>query len=93
MNKKTFTFIVTSNRQGRSKHITISHAWVKAAAALGFIGVVLLGSVIVDYFGLMLAWTEMKDLRVEKDHLKQKFEVVENKIEYLENRLERVKKF
>lgn len=93
MEKKTFTFLIVSNRKGTTKRITLSSAWLKSAAALFTIAVVISAACAVDYVGLLAQSIENRRLRVENDQLKQQFQVVEGKLNALESSLERVKGF
>lgn len=93
MDKKTFTFLVISNRRGETKNLTVSAAWLKAGAVLGAIFLVLACASIVDYVGLLLEASENKRLMAENLNLKRQFEVIESKVNSLETSLERVKNF
>lgn len=91
MNRKTFTFLVVSNRRGQTHSLSISAAWLKA---LGFFSAILLVVIVAasfDYVGLLLEVSETKRLRAENLLLRQQFEVVEGKLGSLEDNLERVK--
>lgn len=91
MNSKNFTFLITSNRKGATRSITVSSAWIKASGALAVIFFVLIGAASVDYVGLLLQEGENKRLRAENAQLTQQFQVVESKLSSLEDGLERIK--
>lgn len=93
MEKKTFTFLIVSDRKGTTKRISVSSAWLKSAAALFTIAVVISAACAVDYVGLLAQSIENRRLRVENDQLKEQFQVVEGKLNSLESSLERVKGF
>lgn len=91
MDNSTYTVLLTSNRRGATKAITISAAWVKAGVSLGVVVLVLIAAASVDYFGLLLEQGENKRLRAENDQLSRQFQVVESKLSTLEGSLERIK--
>ena len=91
MDKKTFTFLVVSNRKGTTRKVTISSAWLKTAAAGLILSVVILAACVVDYVGLLSQAMEVRRLRAENQQLQEQFQVVEGKLNSLENGLERVK--
>lgn len=91
--KRTFTFLMVSNRKGTTKTVVISAAWLKAALAFAIVGIVIASACVVDYVGLLSESIENKRLRAENSQLKQKFQVVEGKLNALETGLERVKGF
>ncbi len=93
MEKKTYTFLVTSNRRGKTYNFTMSGAWIKASIFLGLVFVVVIGAAVVDYVGLLLQSGENKLLRAENAHLKRQFQIVETKVNSLEMALERVQNF
>ena len=93
MEKKTYTFLVMSNRRGRSTTLTVSAAWLKAMAFLGGVVAILVVAVGVDYAGLLLKEAENKSLKVENSQLTRQLKVIESKVVSLENGLERVKNF
>ncbi len=93
MAKKTYTFLMTSNRKSQTKAVTISSSVFKIGLGI-FIFAFLVGvAVFVDYTGLLLQAGENKRLQAENAKLKMQFEIVENKVNSLENSLERVKSF
>jgi murein DD-endopeptidase MepM/ murein hydrolase activator NlpD len=93
LEKKTFTFLIVSDRKGTTKRISLSSAWLKSAAALFTIAVVISAACAVDYVGLLAQSIENRRLRSENDQLKTQFQVVEGKLNSLEGSLERVKGF
>lgn len=93
MEKKTFTFLIMSNRRGTNRSFTVSAAWLKALIFLGIIVLVVAGGAVVDYFGLLVQSSENKRLRAENLSLKKQFQVVEGKLNSLETSLERVQNF
>ena len=93
MEKKTYTLLVTSNRLGETKSLTVSAPWLKTALTIGSFVIILLTALLIDYFGLLLQSNENKRLSAENLGLKKQFEVVESKVESLESSLERVKSF
>lgn len=93
MEKKTFTFLIMSNRRGTNRSFTVSASWLKALIFLGIIVLVVVGGAIVDYFGLLVQSSENKRLRAENLSLKKQFQVVEGKLNSLETSLERVQNF
>lgn len=93
MSRKTFTFLITSNRKSQTKSLTLSSSFLKLILTLIlFIGV-MLSSMAVDYVGLLLESGENKRLKAENASLKRQFQIVETKVKSLENSLERVKSF
>src|SRR6056297_47216 len=93
MDKKTFTFLVSTNRRGETYSFTINSAWLKTVVFLGLLGSVLIGAAAVDYVGLLLEAGENKRLQAENATLRRQFQVVESQLESLETGLERVKNF
>lgn len=93
MEKKTITFLIVSNRKGTTKRISVSSAWLKSAAILFTIGLVISAACAVDYVGLLAQSIENRRLRTENEQLKSQFQVVEGKLNALEGSLERVKGF
>ena len=93
MEKKSFTILVTSNRRGRTRTLTVSAAWLKALTFLGGVLLVTFGAATVDYVGLLLEAGENKILKAENAQLKRQFQIVESKLHSLENSLERVKSY
>ncbi|OFZ12145.1 MAG: cell wall-binding protein associated metalloendopeptidase [Bdellovibrionales bacterium RBG_16_40_8] len=88
---KNFTFIITSNRKGQTRSVTVSAAWLKASIAIAIVTLVFLAAASVDYFGLLLEQGENKLLHAENDQLSRQFQVVESKLSSLESSLERIK--
>lgn len=91
MNNKNYTFLITSNRRGETRSITVSAAWVKTSIALSIFTFVLMAAAGVDYLGLLLEQGENKLLRAENEQLTRQFQVVESKLSSLEGSLERIK--
>lgn len=91
MDNKTYTFLITSNRKGQTRSVTLSASWLKTIVALSLIGMVLLAAGAVDYVGLLLQEGENKRLLAENAQLTKQFQVVESKLNALESSLERIK--
>jgi murein DD-endopeptidase MepM/ murein hydrolase activator NlpD len=91
MDNKTFTFIVTTNRKGETRNLTVSAGWLKACLAMAIVGGVLLAAAGVDYFGLLLQEGESKRLRAENAQLEKQFKSIESKLTSLESSLDRIK--
>lgn len=90
---KKFTFMIMSDTKGVTRRFVISDAWVKALIAIGFVGFILLASVVVDYFGLLFQDLETKHLKVENRRLHNQVDLIEGKLENLEAALDRVHSF
>lgn len=93
MAKKTYTILVSSNRKGETKTLTISAAWLKMSIFLSGLAFVLFSAGVVDYVGLLLQAGENKRLKAEANFLKRQFRVVEGKLGALEKSLEQVSIF
>lgn len=93
MDKKTFTFLVTTNRRGKTHSFTVPSAWLKSLVFFAVVLTVLVGATFVDYVGLLLEAGQNKRLQAENVTLKRQFQVVESKLESLETGLERVNQF
>ncbi|MCB0407648.1 MAG: M23 family metallopeptidase [Bdellovibrionales bacterium] len=93
MDKKTFTFLIATNRRGKTHSVTLTAAWLKTLVFLGIIITVLVGAGFVDYVGLLLEAGENKRVQAENSTLRRQFQVVESKLESLETGLERVNRF
>jgi murein DD-endopeptidase MepM/ murein hydrolase activator NlpD len=93
MDRKSYTIILSSNRRGLTKSWTLSAAWMKAFAVLGFTFSVIGAAAVVDYVGLLMSAGAGKVLKAENDQLKRQFQVVESKLSSLESSLERVQNF
>lgn len=93
MNKKTFTILISSNRKGQTRSLTVSSGWLKASVALSVFVSILFAAGVVDYVGLLLQAGENKRLKAESTHLKRQFRMVEGKLESLEKSLEQVSIF
>ncbi|MCB0391304.1 MAG: M23 family metallopeptidase [Bdellovibrionales bacterium] len=91
--KKTYTFLVTSNRKGETKSFTLSSSVLKLGFVVVVAAVVLISAMMIDYVGLLLQASENKRLKAQNTSLKRQFEVVETNVKDLENALERVKGF
>lgn len=91
MDNKTYTFLITSNRKGTTKAVSVTAAWLKLIVAGAVIFSVLFAAGLVDYFGLLLREGENKRLRAENAQLTRQFQVVEGKLTSLESSLERIK--
>jgi murein DD-endopeptidase MepM/ murein hydrolase activator NlpD len=91
MDNKTYTFLLTSNRKGNTRSVTISASWLKMMLFGIVISGVLLAAGSVDYIGLLLREGENKRLRSENAQLTRQFQVVESKLSSLEGSLERIK--
>ena len=87
---KTYTFLITSNRQGKTRSLTVRSSWLKAFVAISIIFTVLIVAAGVDYFGLLLSQNQSKRLRAENTQLTREFSVVEGKLETLENSLDQI---
>ena len=93
MERKTLTFLIVSNRSGRTRKVVLPVAWLKAGLALaGIVGVVG-AACVVDYAGLLSQSIENRRLRVENRQLNEQFQVVEGKLNSLESGLEKVRSF
>lgn len=93
MDRKSYTLIFSSNRRGVTKSWTVSAAWMKAFAILGFTFAVIGAAAVIDYVGLLLDAGQGKVLKAENHQLKRQFQVVESKLSSLESSLERVQNF
>jgi len=91
MDNKTYTFLITSNRRGETRSLTITAGWLKASLALSIVGLVIASATAIDYFGLLLEQGENKLLRAENEQLTRQFQVVESKLATLESSLDRIK--
>lgn len=93
MDSKSFTILIVSNRRGGGYKFTISSSWLKALAFLAFLFVVVVGTGLVDYVGLLMTVNENNRLVVENSALKKQFETVEEKLTSLEAGLDRIQNF
>ncbi|NQY99042.1 MAG: peptidoglycan DD-metalloendopeptidase family protein [Bdellovibrionales bacterium] len=93
MDKKTYTFMISTNRRGETHSFTVNSAWLKTILFMSLLLSVLIGAAAVDYVGLLLQAGENKRLQAENATLKRQFQVVESQLESLETGLERVKNF
>jgi murein DD-endopeptidase MepM/ murein hydrolase activator NlpD len=91
MENKAYTLILTSNRRGETRSLTVSSSWVKASITLGIIFFVLAIGVTVDYVGLLLQEGESKRLKAENAKLEAMFQEIEGKVASLEGSLDRIK--
>ncbi len=87
---KTYTFLITSNREGKTRTLTVRSSWLKAFAALSIIFAVLIAAAGVDYFGLLLSQSQSKRLQAENAQLTREFSVVKGKLATLENSLDQI---
>ena len=90
---KTYTVLITSDRQGKTRHFRMPVTWLKVIVSLSLVLVVLLITAMVDYVGFLLESRVNRKLFLENKNLKHQFEVVESKLQSLERGLERVKNF
>lgn len=93
MEKKTYTILIASNRQGRTRKVTVSASWFKALGFIGFVAATLLCAILIDYFGLLVQSNHGVALRAENVKMKKQFEVVQEKLSSLEDALDRVQNF
>ena len=93
MDQKTYTILMTSNRQGKTRRVSVPAPVFKLLMGMGVLVAILLGATTVDYVGLLLQANENKRLKAENLGLKRQFQVVEGKLNSLENSLERVQNF
>jgi len=93
MSNKSYTFLLTSNRKGNTKSMSLSAAWVKTLGVFSGILVVILAAAAVDYVGLLLEAGENKRLKAENIQLASQFKIVESKVNSLENSLVKVNTF
>jgi murein DD-endopeptidase MepM/ murein hydrolase activator NlpD len=91
--RKTYTFLVISDRKGTTKRIVLSAAWVKSLFAIAFVLMLVGAAGVVDYTGLLFQSMENKRLLAENSRLKREFSVVENKMITLEKQMERIQNF
>lgn len=92
-NRKTVTFLMVTNRRGKTSSLTLSDGWLKALVSIGLVLSVIGAAAIVDYMGLLGASIENRRLRAENTRLREQFQVVEGKLNALEGSLERVRGF
>ncbi len=93
MREKTYTILLSSNRKGTTRAVTVSSAWIKACVVFGGILAVVASAASLDYVGLLLQTTENKRLKAESEQLKRQFRMVESKLVTLEKSLDRVQNF
>lgn len=91
--RKTYTFLVISDRKGTTKKVVLSAAWVKTIGVFAFLLMVVGAAGVVDYTGLLFQSMENKRLLSENSHLKREFTLVENKLSGLEKQMERIQNF
>lgn len=91
--RKTVTFLMVSNRKGRTTSVTLSDGWLKAVVSVVLVLSVIGAAAVVDYLGLLGASIENRRLRAENSLLREQFQVVEGKLNALEGSLERVRGF
>ena len=93
MKNKAYTILVTSNRKGVTRAMTVSSAWLKASLAILSVLAIVGSAAVLDYVGLLLQTAENKRLKAESHQLRRQFRMVESKLDNLEKSLERVKSF
>lgn len=91
--RKTVTFLMVTNRKGRTLSLTLSDGWLKAVLSVILVLSVIGAAAVVDYLGLLGASIENRRLRAENSLLREQFQVVEGKLNALEGSLERVRGF
>lgn len=91
--RKTVTFLMLTNRKGRTMSLTLSDGWLKAVLSVVLVLSVIGAAAVVDYLGLLGASIENRRLRGENSLLREQFQVVEGKLNALEGSLERVRGF
>ncbi len=91
--RKTVTFLMVSNRKGRTATMTLSDGWLKAVVSFALVLSVIGAAAVVDYLSLLGASVENRRLRAENSLLREQFQVVEGKLNALEGNLERVRAF
>lgn len=91
--RKTVTFLMLTNRKGRTLSLTLSDGWLKAVLSVILVLSVIGAAAVVDYLGLLGASIENRRLRAENSLLREQFQVVEGKLNALEGSLERVRGF
>lgn len=91
--RKTVTFLMLSNRKGRTMSLTLSDGWLKAVLSFVLVLSVIGAAAVVDYLSLLGASVENRRLRAENSLLREQFQVVEGKLNALEGNLERVRAF
>lgn len=91
--RKTVTFLMLTNRKGRTLSLTLSDGWLKAVMSVILVLSVIGAAAVVDYLGLLGASIENRRLRAENSLLREQFQVVEGKLNALEGSLERVRGF
>src|SRR5215204_5763307 len=93
MNKKTITFLIVSNRSGKTKKYVLPLAWLKTAIAVGAVAAIVFSMAVVDYAGLLVQSVQVKRLKADNARLESQFQLVEGKLNALEKGLERIKNF
>lgn len=93
MEQKSFTIILTTNRQDATKSWTIRASWVKALALCSFVVSIILIAATIDYVSLLLDVGQNKILKAENGQLRRQFQEVENKVNSLETSLDRLQNF
>lgn len=91
--RKTVTFLMLSNRRGKTLSLTLSDGWLKALFSVLIVLSVIGAAATVDYLSLLGASVENRRLRAENSLLREQFQVVEGKLTALEGNLERVRSF
>lgn len=90
MENKTYTVLIATNREGRTRAITLPASWIKAGALVSAIVFVFLSALAVDYVGLLVSTNENKKLRAENSHLKRQFQLIDNKINSFETQIDKL---
>lgn len=90
MENKTYTILITTNREGRTKALTVPSSWMKAGVLVVSLVLVFLGALAVDYVGLLVGANENKKLRAENSHLKRQFQMIDNKIASYETQIDKL---
>lgn len=91
--RKTITFLIVSNRSGKTRKYVLPVAWLKAAVAFGVVALLLCSMAVVDYAGLLVQSVQVKRLKADNARLESQFQLVEGKLNALEKGLERIKSF
>lgn len=91
MKNKTYTLILTSNRKGHVRSVTVAASALKLASAISIFVALVIVAASVDYVGLLIEGSENKRLKAENARLEKQFQLVESKLSTLESGLERIK--
>jgi murein DD-endopeptidase MepM/ murein hydrolase activator NlpD len=93
LDRKTITFLIVSNRSGKTKKYVFPLAWLKTATVVGAIAAIACSMAVVDYAGLLVQSVQVKRLKADNARLESQFQLVEGKLNALEKGLERIKNF